>query len=316
MSHFAAYIPIGPGEAEVARAIDLVDSLCTYEPSIRWIVVVDDSPTCRRLEQHLRRPSTCELVVLPHPRQSENRDLRGGLCTATLIALSYMKDLDIDFVIKLDTDALIIDAFSQQIWHKFCSVPEAGMLGSLGDTCNRACRSYISDRRVINIIHRALAAAHKLSVESHAAFTELRELRIETESQMRAFARVCDRLATVTGTEFGGEHCQGGAYAVSRNMIERMSSRNIFEDRLLWLDVPIFGEDRMMGVYCATIGLKPLDFSGSCEPFGIQGRGIAYPPERLLQLGYSVIHSVKNDPRYSEDQIRDYFRSKRQDAIS
>ncbi len=67
----------------------------------------------------------------------------------------------------------------------------------------------------------------------------------------------------------------------------------------------------MMGVYCALVGLKSVDFSDRDEPFGIQARGLAYPPETLLRMGYSIVHSVKNNPQYNESEVRQFFRLRR-----
>jgi hypothetical protein len=57
--------------------------------------------------------------------------------------------------------------------------------------------------------------------------------------------------------------------------------------------------------------LKSAGFSGYNEPLGIQARGLAYSPQNLLQLGYSIIYSVKNDLQHSESEVRQFFRAKR-----
>jgi hypothetical protein len=316
MALFAAYIPIGPDEIEVTRAADLIDSLCAYEPLVRWVVVVDDSRDNRCLERLFRVPSTCELIVLPHSRRSADNDILGGLCTANLIALNYVKHyLDAEFYIKLDTDALVIAPFSESILRKFHAVPDAGILGLLGDSCNHESRSFRYDELMMNLVNKALAVSRKLPSTSPEVTAELNELDINTVDQMRNLVTICKQISVITETGFHGEHCQGGAYAVSRNMVNRMHMRGFLENQLLWAGIQ-FGEDRMMGVYCAAVGLRSVDFSGHNEPFGVQALGLAYPPEQLLQRGYSIIHSVKSDPRYAESDIRQFFYLKRQGLIS
>lgn len=316
MTPFAAYIPIGPAETEVIRAVDLINSLCAYEPSIPWIVLVDDSRDHRSLGRCLHVPSTCRLIILPHPRQTGHLDSRGGLCVADLVALDYIwKNLSADFVLKIDTDALVIAPFSQKIAQKFRQNRDAGILGLLGDSCHRQVRSFHSDRQVMRTIGSALLVTERLKTHRPDAIAQLEALQIKTEEQRRNLVRVCEQISPIVEMDFKGEHCQGGAYAVSRETIGRMFDRGFLEDPLLWMSIPM-GEDAMMGIYCALVKLKSIDFSQHHDPFGIQARGLAYAPETLSQLGYSIIHSVKNDLQYSEAEIRQFFRLKRSQVMS
>jgi hypothetical protein len=63
-----------------------------------------------------------------------------------------------------------------------------------------------------------------------------------------------------------------------------------------------------MGTLCAIVGLDAADLGSPGEPFGVQAVGLPYPPEILLELGYSIVHSVKDTPRMSEKSIRQIFR--------
>ena len=46
---FAVVMPIGPGDKEVERARDVVESLIAYEPENFILVLVDDVPSGRPL---------------------------------------------------------------------------------------------------------------------------------------------------------------------------------------------------------------------------------------------------------------------------
>jgi hypothetical protein len=86
-----------------------------------------------------------------------------------------------------------------------------------------------------------------------------------------------------------------------------MFGMSFFVDPLRWYDLN-FGEDVMMGVYCAAAGLQMLDRSDVGQVFGIQARQLAYSPKELLDRGHSIVHSVKNDDRYPEFEVRNFFR--------
>jgi hypothetical protein len=58
-------------------------------------------------------------------------------------------------------------------------------------------------------------------------------------------------------------------------------------------------------------GLDLFDACRDGEPFGVRYKGLADAPARLLQRGFSIIHSVKNDVHFSESDIREYFRTLR-----
>lgn len=97
---------------------------------------------------------------------------------------------------------------------------------------------------------------------------------------------------------------------IARRMLDRMVSRGYLEDPTPWADIPV-GDDRILAMYARAVDLRVLDCSLPGQPFGVQSIGLPYPPSMLVELGYSVIHSVKSDGIYSEDSIVGYFRDRR-----
>jgi hypothetical protein len=89
-----------------------------------------------------------------------------------------------------------------------------------------------------------------------------------------------------------------------------MAVNGYLEDPLKWQYLPL-GEDVIISMYTYAIGLRLEDFSDVGEPFGVQWRGLPYPPQDLLSRGHSVIHSVKNDRQLGEDGIRQFFEGHR-----
>jgi hypothetical protein len=93
-------------------------------------------------------------------------------------------------------------------------------------------------------------------------------------------------------------------------MLDRMAAAGYFDHPEHWMHLSI-AEDFAMAMYARAVGLKLYDCSRDGEPFGIQVRALPYPLEELEARGYGIIHSIKNDARYDEESIRDYFRRRR-----
>lgn len=97
---------------------------------------------------------------------------------------------------------------------------------------------------------------------------------------------------------------------VSRELLARMSSLGAFDDYRMWSAFP-FSEDRMMGLYAALSGVRAVDFSERAEPFGTKASGLAFSPRELREREHSIVHSVKNDEKHSESEIRAFFKANR-----
>jgi hypothetical protein len=62
-------------------------------------------------------------------------------------------------------------------------------------------------------------------------------------------------------------------------------------------------------MYTFVTQLKCKDASRLGEPFASKWKGLACSPEQLLTRGHAIIHSLKNDERFSEQEIRAYYKS-------
>jgi len=117
------------------------------------------------------------------------------------------------------------------------------------------------------------------------------------------------RTALANGYE-PGEHCLGAACAISGEMLRRMAALGCLDDPLLWRRT-LCPDDVMMGIYTRAVGLRSISLTADGEPFGLKYIGLADTPVRLLQRGFSLIHSVKNDPLVPEATIRRFYRARR-----
>jgi len=312
---FAVYIPLGPGELEIDRISDLLDSLFCYEPTVTQIVIVSDNDDAGSICFHAGRRA-CPITILPHPRKGNKLNRAGGLCTANLIALNELgRTLNaIRFVVKLDTDSLIIAPFSRKVNSLLTSDPMIGTAGTLGTSCNRSIRSFYMDHLLSQGLAAALAVGLSAAPHNSEEQNLLRRWGIHTPTQLHSFQRICRMLSPIHNMSFSGQHCQGGAYMISRRLVWRLSAIGFLETSTDWLDLTI-GEDQMMGALCTLAGLKVVDYSCVGEVFGVQACGLPYSPSELITSGFSIIHSVKSDDQYSEQSVRKYFQGIRHTRI-
>lgn len=304
MVKFAVILPVGPGPHELDRTADLLDSFRVHEPNVSWFVFIDDTEQDRQLAQIFQFPPTCQAVSLMNPRQGRGVGYRGGLCAAVLTALRWIhQQTDASFALKVDTDTLVIAPFADKIQGAIESLPEVGMLGAYDKTPNGAPRESPTWQRIFKKLSSPIA---RWSKPGRMMTNKPYHLALWGKS---AKIRQHIQAALAQGYRFG-EHCQGGAYAISAEMIKRMAAGGYLDDPLLWLHAPS-GDDPMLGMYTRAVGLKMYNLVDRDQPFGIKFIGLAGTPEELLNRGYSLIHSVKDDPDFSEEAIRNFYQKNR-----
>ncbi len=306
---FALYMPISSAATDLERAADVIDSVSTYSKNLKWVIIVDDSSEDRPLTQQLRSPPSWELIVLKNPRRGAGHGHTSGLCIADFCAFQYVQRLtDARFILKLDTDSLVISSFELQIERALLDLENVGVLGVIGDSFgdNRTYRFMQQSARIFQAIMQmpdeftaawncAREILVHLGVSDRINFANLKKVKTLIE---RAISNGCQL----------GQYCQGGGYVVSRELIERVATDPV-------LSAPAFlqrlniGEDVIVGLSCAALGLKMYDLSKKKEPFAIHPFCLPFSCEELTRLGRSVIHSIKGS---AEAEYRDYFREQRQ----
>jgi hypothetical protein len=192
-----------------------------------------------------------------------------------------------EFVLRLDTDALIIGAFRHVVRRFLARHPETGMLGTLGHTCRRESSHYGCEKTAVSDVFTAL------------------ENSPPTAAQIRRHASLAVEHGYV-----GKEYCQGGAYVLPFRTLDKMRMAGGLDSPEDWVSLAV-PEDVMVGMYARTVGLRSMDFSLPGQLFGNHYSGLAYSPRELVRRGHSIIHSVKCDRIFSEESIRRYFRRRR-----
>jgi hypothetical protein len=129
---FNVVIPCGPSQIEMEGLSELLTSIRLYTPSITNIYIVNDGAQVSVVSEIVNSSSLpCTIIPTPAPGQGF------GWCGRLIygLATAYRRSLD-DFpetdVLRMDTDALIVRPFDEQLQIFLDSNPKAGMIGSSG----------------------------------------------------------------------------------------------------------------------------------------------------------------------------------------
>jgi hypothetical protein len=297
----AVVVAVGPQPAEVERLHDLADAVAAWEPGGCWFVMVDDHPQPRELDKLIALPKPFRSFSLHHPRHGRKVAYRRGkgICSAILLALQWTQaHTDARFVLKLDTDSLVIGPFRDRLAALFRDQPHLGKVGAYDRTPGGTLR---------DISHHS-ANVFRLHKPPFEPLHPIRSIRCRYEEPLATIRRhISDAIAN--GYQYG-EHCLGGGYALSRPLLDRMSRAGYLDDPSLWMSVDL-PEDVMVGLYTRAAGMEMQNCINTGDVFGVRHVGLADTPEKLVSRGYAVIHAIKNDTRYSEQQLRDFYRALR-----
>ena len=287
----AVIMPVAAGPAEAERFKDTAESLLALEPAVRWLVVYDDSPVDRHLTADIVAPET-NVIVLRSPLDHRRIDRESRIGAAVLDGLRWAADnTDCDVVMKIDTDALVIAPFAEQLARALAD-ESIGMLGSYDRDCNGAERSFAP---LVGPTRRAAIALHP------------RQLGVLFRGRR---ARRYIRQSRAAGYQWG-EHVLGCALAIARRTLDALRRDGTLDDPEVFVGTRLY-DDPILGILVRGAGYRIAGHVEEHGGFGVSWRGLPDTPERLASRGFSIIHSVKNDTRFTESQIRSYFGGLRQ----
>jgi hypothetical protein len=277
---FVVAVPVGPAAVERDRVLDLLDGLRAWEPVAHDVLLVDD-------DAERRWPAGVHVV--PNPRRGRGIPTLGATTCATLTALAWAHERRRGaWVLRLDTDAAVIGPVAARV--EAALRPGDGILGS----CHRTCTGAVRD---VSGIAR--------EVERH-----LRPVWVWRRPPRRPWwVRPADPLvrgvlqAALRAGYEPGEHCMAAGCAITAPLIAALNARGWLSDPRRWLHARL-GDDMVLGAMCRATGLALRDLH---EVFGLQHVGLPGEPRELLEAGYGVVHSVKNDARHPEAELRAAF---------
>ena len=294
---------VGPKDDEVRRLGHLLASLAVHESVLREIVLVDDAPVPRPLADVCPALPGVKITTLGHElagrsRRGGDSSIQGAVCVGLLQALSHVaQSAPGGAVIKLDTDALVIAPFADRLGELLAREPDLGTAGVVEWNCDGSRRVWEPFPNIMRHLARPFILKHPLLSRRVALWGDW--------GRIRRLLRTARRQGYAWG-----EHAQGGCYLVSGKLLERMAGRGYFDQRRIWLHSGL-SEDVMIGLYARACGLKNIHFGRAGEVFGSAHQGLPLAPEELVKGGYALIHSIKNDPRASEEELYRFFQAAR-----
>jgi hypothetical protein len=297
---FAVVMLVGPGTKEIERAKDTIESLATYEPGHFVLFLVDDVFAGRSLVETLSSHAKGQIVYLTNPRKGKGSGWGSGAAAGVLAALKQISEnQSFEFVLKMDTDTLIINQFSERIAARFGELPKVGILGAYQFSPAR-----FKDRtsapalekllRQVTIWRRTPAGGPAIQLALLGKYRRIRNII---------------QQAILNGYRLG-EHCSGGGYAISKSCLVSMRQAGLLDQPTLWLQAPL-GEDTIIALSATSVDFGVQGFEASGDPFAVKHFGLPDTPEQLVQRGHSIIHSVKDHGGWREEEIRGYFRARR-----
>jgi hypothetical protein len=286
MARSAVLIPVGPEDAEHARALDLLDALAVHEPGQAPVLVVDDGG-------RPRQAWPAGVDVMANPRAGRGIGTLGGTATATLAGLARLHATAPGaWVLRLDADALVLGPVTARVeaaWR-----PGDGILGSCSRTCNGQARDVRWWAREVRRHERPVWAWRR---------PPRRPLWVRP-----ADPHVRRVLAAARAAGYvPGEHCMAAGCALSAELVAALAARGWLRRPGRWLHARL-GDDVILGAMSRACGLALRD----CHAiFGLQHVGLADRPQRLLDRGFAVVHSTRNDPAVAEADVRAFFAAAR-----
>jgi hypothetical protein len=281
---------------------DTLASIVHYTGIPRRIILVDNTGTNSCLPLQAQFPDV-DVVVTPevHGR------FAGIYLTTSLGYLHAVGNYKFNVILRMDTDALVVgDAPEQDALSFFLANPTVGALGSYRVDCNSEPRSFTGAGRRLRAETSLFPAVHprclrpylllRLKPDCYRGFTLLRALRAR---------------ALVHGYH-DGEHFMGGAVFLSGECVRRLAAADLLYRRdLRWSRLE---EDHLFSLMIRSLGMEIADFVTGDRPMGLRWRGLPSSPEALLTRGKKVVHSTRFWNTMTEDEIRRFFRERRNTA--
>lgn len=281
-------ISIGP-KSRIEFIADTIDSFICYTTNSYQFILMDDSHAGMGSAVKHIYPS-CIVLATKKPMGS-----RDGLYISLAEAYNFaVKHYQFAALLKLDTDALIIGAEPEkEALQLFRQQPSVGIAGQYPNEHDGTPLDITWPRQ------RILSATRSWKFISRPIVNSL--LTKQYNSALRNDYRT-------------GESVFGGAYFISPQLLKLLSLKGFLPNyRFSSLTL---GEHHLFALLAKANGYQLAGLSGSNQPFACSSRGLPAAPEVLHEQGKKIIHSVRFYSHMKEDEIRSYFKQKRQEYVA
>ncbi|MBD1849827.1 hypothetical protein [Leptolyngbya sp. ST-U4] len=289
MNKFAALTFVGPGEFEAKRLRRLLESLLLHEPDVHSVVIIDDS-SGHNFGDIVPTELPSRTIILPNPRNGRGNWWQGGLCVGLAEGLRWIgKNLNVEFVVRLDTDALVISSFANRISDAFNSDPRIGLLGSW-DKYPLSGTQRLPHGDESKILSYILNKASKhFAIWRHSDYPTRIQCSLLSNDQL---VRNLIYSAIQNGYRLG-DYVQGGGYAIRGQLVHDLYIHRRTTNPLAFLH-QFYGEDVLATVFCYSLAYLPKGFNQSGEVFGVDNQELPATISELIDNKFAIIHSIKS----------------------
>lgn len=314
---WAALILLGSGAGDIEGAYHLCASIFHYEPEVLHVFFVCDGEEVASQTVAIRDRFRGRVTTIVAP-QKHPVDARGKyLGPNVLYGLNAIANrFEGAFVLKMDSDSLLIGPFSKRVGEFLTSHAECGVCGTLGRTSAREDRTY---GREIGITSPLVQMVRSLPLEQWQYICSLSKqdllLYARNDPSLAGSLRACATIARPVEEAIKHgyqwlEYCQGGGYAISWTLLTAMQQAGYLTESPSLHGLPT-GEDVLVSMYCRSLGFQVMDYSDDGQPFACAWRGLPYSTEILIQRQHAIIHSLKGDANASREELQAIFQELR-----
>lgn len=293
---FAVVIPATP-DAICYRRVDLLlKSLRAFEPQSGPIVIVVDGEPRDRFEQLLAENSF-EGEAIANPRHGVGQGWLGrltfGIWTGFQRAAMLAPQQP---VLRIDTDALVIAPFAEELERLFAREPDIGLVGSSGLQSDGTVGGNWWFRRVYRM-------SKLISRWEHSPY-----YRVNLFGK-NAKIRGLIKMAESHGYRHGESVC-GGGYAVSQGLLSDLLMLPELKDEAVVANDELT-EDVFFSLVARALGWKIAYQNDPGEVFGVCWKGLPGSDLSAVERrGNKIIHSIKDHPPFSEEATQRFFAEK------
>lgn len=282
-------------DKDIPELHDTIESINYYTKERHKIICIND---CQKNENktNLEQKINSAPIINFLPRYDPNwpRNAYGPLFCKLFQAMEYaVKQFRFDFLVKLDTDALIVGSklFEQIARYFEDHSPDIGQIGS----------------------YRIRADGKKRTRWRwflYLLFTVYFKSQLSRNSLIWS---ECLAKAKKNGYRLG-ESMLGGAYIYKYECIRKIIALypylDIEKDKLYLTKI---GEDVIFSLLTFASGYKIGDFAGPNDPMAIAHKSLPIDKEEIVKQKKQIIHSIREGTNgESEESLRAFFKNYRQ----
>jgi hypothetical protein len=285
------YLPVGEKD-RIDYVSDSIEAIYFHNSPRTKIILMDDSGVA----QHGKKLQTIfpDVDVFLTDPKFQGKGLAGRHGFETVRTLKYaVEKYEFKVIIRHDTDALVTaDGLDQDLIALFAKDPSVGILGRHWMNCE----GYYIDRGVSRHFMKRLNSF------------PYRFYFLRSVTHLNRLVRRANRNGYITGELVLG-CCTGYSYECAFRLAA------FIDDFKGIRGIRGLAEDYFTTLFVKYVNMNLGDASDLNGPMALELVGIPMELEKVVEQNRKIIHSVKNDPRYTQEEIREFFRNRRQNWV-